>query len=203
MEAFRQAVDGGFSDAVLEGQAVFRAMLDAMARPGSIHAVKGLERAPAPLTPVAAAIAATVLDADTPVWLGPVLSASPAVVAWIAFHTGAPVVANAGEAAFVLCCDPANIPALETFAQGSQEYPDRSATLILQVTSLDGGEALLLEGPGIPGQTLFSPTPLPRHFREQWQANGRRFPRGIDLVFAGPHSIAAMPRTVTIAGGEG
>ncbi len=202
MDLSMQAVEGGFTDAVLEAQAVFRALLDALSRPASIQEVRGLERAPASLSPVAAALAATLLDADTPVWLGPTLANQPAVKSWIAFHTGAPLVANPGEAHFAFCADPAQMPTFDNFAQGTQEYPDRSTTIILQMASLTGGEQFFLEGPGMENRALFAPTPMPKHFREQWLANGTRFPRGVDLVFAGPGAIAAMPRTTRLLARE-
>lgn len=199
-------LEGGFADAVLEAQAVFRAVLDAMAQPGTVQPVAGLQKAPALLSPVAAAVVATLCDGDTPIWLDPLLSGMGAagadnrgaVAAWIAFHTGAPVVAAHADARFAICADPALLPSLEGFAHGSQEYPDRSATLILQVESFADGEPLTLEGPGIAGRASVAPGPLPRHFRDQWRHNGASFPRGVDLILAGPDAVMCLPRTTRI-----
>ncbi len=201
-------LEGGFADAVMEGQAVFRAVLEAMARPGTVQPVAGLQRAPRPLSPVAAALVATVCDGDTPVWLDPSLAPGGsrtrgpgdggAVAAWIAFHTGAPLAATQGEAQFAICADPALLAPLESFARGTQDYPDRSATLILQVDTFSEGEPLLLEGPGIAGRAGAAPGPLPRHFRDQWRQNGACFPRGVDLIFAGPDAVMCLPRTTRI-----
>ncbi len=202
MDFSLQVVDGGFGDPVIEAQSVFRALLDAMSNPATVHGIEGLLRAPAPLSPVAAALAATLLDADTPVWLCRALSAQPAVKAWIAFHTGAPIVANPSEAQFALCANPAMVPSLDVFAQGTQEYPDRSTTIIFQVEHFDGEDVLGFEGPGIEGRASLSATPLPRHFKEQWADNRKRFPRGVDVVFAGPDAIAALPRTARPANRE-
>ena len=71
------------------------------------------------------------------------------------------------------------------------------------MTSLSAGAQLILEGPGIDGRAAFAPTPLPRHFVEQWKQNRARFPRGVDLVLAAPEGIACLPRTTRIRAMEG
>ena len=78
----------GFADPVLASQAAFRAIMDAMASPGSIVAVDGLAHAPRPLGRAAAAVALTLLDYETPVWLDPLLAPSPDITDWLRFHTG-------------------------------------------------------------------------------------------------------------------
>lgn len=191
-------VTGGFADPVLDAQAIFRAVMDAMARPGTVQPVKAEASPPAPLSAVAAAIALTLCDNDTPLWLDPTLHQAPAVAGWLGFQAGVPLAGTPADAHFALVADPAGLIALENFAQGTQEYPDRSTTLILQVESLTGGEALVLEGPGIDGSARFAPTPLPRHFVEQWKQNRARFPRGVDLVLAAPDGIACLPRSTRI-----
>lgn len=196
-------ITGGFADPVFDAQATFRAVMDAMARPGKIHPAKALAEPPQPLSHIAAAVALTLCDADTPLWLDPALRQAPAVSGWLGFHTGAPVTETPADAHFAVVADPAGLIAFENFAQGTQEYPDRSTTLILQVASLTAGDTLILEGPGIQGSTTFAPSPLPRHFVEQWKQNGARFPRGVDLVLAAPEGIACLPRTTRIRAMEG
>ncbi|HTV67824.1 MAG TPA: phosphonate C-P lyase system protein PhnH [Rhizobiaceae bacterium] len=194
-----ETIDGGFAEPVFAAQSVFRAVMDAMARPGTVQPIASLATPPKPLSATAAAVALTLCDHDTPLWLDPSLAASAEVKAWLGFHSGAPIETSPTAAHFALVSDPAELVALENFAQGSQEYPDRSATLILQVTSLTDGAPLVLEGPGIETKTQISPHPLPRHFVEQWKQNRARFPRGIDIVLAAPGAIACLPRTVRIS----
>jgi alpha-D-ribose 1-methylphosphonate 5-triphosphate synthase subunit PhnH len=193
-----RSIEGGFADPVLAAQGVFRAVMDAMARPGTVHGLAAPARPPAPLSATAGAVALSLCDADTPVWLDPRLAASPDVVAWIGFHCGAPIARSPAEAHFALVSHPAELIALENFAQGSQEYPDRSATLVFQLESLESGRRLLLAGPGIDGEASLSPHPLPRHFVEQWKQNRARFPRGADLILAGPDAVACLPRTTRV-----
>lgn len=196
-------IDGGFASPVFEAQAAFRAVMDGMARPGTIQPLRDAARAPAPLSPAAAVIALTLCDHDTPVWLDPALAASEAVGAWIGFHTGAPLTDVPAEAHFAFAARPATLVALDNFSAGTQEYPDRSTTLVLQVDSLRSGGALRLEGPGIETSSSLSADPLPRHFVEQWRQNNARFPRGIDAILASAGALACLPRTTRITASEG
>lgn len=193
-------VEGGFQNPPIASQAVFRALMDAMARPGSRHAVADLTMPPAPLSSTAAAVALALCDHDTPLWLDPRLDVSTDVRGWLGFHCGAPLTTIAADAQFALVCSPGDLIALENFAQGIQEYPDRSTTLILQVDGLDGGTLLRLEGPGIQGSAPLAPHPMPRHFVEQWRQNHARFPRGVDVILAAPGVVACLPRTTRISG---
>ena len=204
VQSFEAApVEGGFGNPPLASQSVFRAIMDAMAQPGSIRPCASLARPPAPLSATAGAVALTLCDHDTPLWLDPALEASAGVRGWLGFHCGSPLVRVPAEAHFALVANPAELIALENFSQGTQEYPDRSTTLILQVASLSEGRALLLEGPGIETSASLAPAPLPRHFCEQWRQNNARFPRGVDLILAAPEGIACLPRTTRIRATEG
>lgn len=197
MESAR--IEGGFAAPVLDGQKTFRTIMDAMARPGTIGKLLPGANPPAPLSTTAAAIALTLCDHDTPIWLDPALKGVENVLAWLSFQTGAPLAHTPVDAHFALIADPAMMIALENFAQGSQDYPDRSTTLILQVDRLHGGVPLLLEGPGIERTAHLSPDPLPHHFTEQWKQNNSRFPRGVDVILAAPDAIACLPRTTRIS----
>lgn len=202
MSVETRAIEGGFADPVIGAQQGFRAIMEATANPGRIVPLAGGCNPPGLLGAVAGAVAATLLDHDTRVWLDRPLRAEEAVIAWLRFQTGTEIAANASEADFALISDPRQLPMLDHFARGTAEYPDRSTTLILQVEGFDGGEELVLAGPGIPGERRFAPTPLPPRFVEQWAGNRVLFPRGVDLIFAGTEAVAAMPRSTRILGTE-
>lgn len=182
----------GFADPVLEAQRCFRALLDAMSRPGRVQRLALSGTPPAPLGPAAAAVLLTLADAETPVWL----DAGPAAEAWIRFHAGCPVVAEPGAAAFVIACGPA--PALAALDAGTEEEPHRSATLVVQVAALEEGTGWRLSGPGIERAHRLAVQGLPEGFPAQWQANRRRFPRGVDVILCAGDRLAALPRTVAI-----
>lgn len=191
-------ITGGFAHPVFDGQAVFRAVMDAMARPGCIQPIAPLTQPPCPFSASIAAVALTLCDQDTPIWLDAPLRETETIASWLGFHTGAPLAHTPADAHFALVSAPASLIALDNFAQGTQEYPDRSTTLIFQVASLTTGEDLPLEGPGIERVAMLAPAPLPRHFVEQWKQNRARFPRGVDLILAAPDAIACLPRTTRI-----
>ncbi len=189
----------GFDDPVFDSQATFRAAMWALSRPGRVDPIRAGLAPPAPLTPEAAALVLALCDYETPLWLDPVLARVPAVAAFLRFHTGAPIVEEAREARFALIAEPFDMPDFSDFAQGSPEFPDASATLILQVETFTGG--LVLEGPGIKGRAAFGAAPLPADFIERMAANRAGFPLGVDLLLAGAGGVAGLPRSVTVKEG--
>jgi alpha-D-ribose 1-methylphosphonate 5-triphosphate synthase subunit PhnH len=188
----------GFADKVLSAQSTFRSVMDAMARPGSVQRILSGAGRPAAMMRGAAAIALTLFDHDTPVWLDPAMSATPDVSKWLKFHTSAPVIADSSIASFALIGDSANLPPLDRFAFGSNEYPDRSTTLILQVESLTQGAVFELRGPGIDGTATLRAEIQPRDLFERLAVNPALFPRGIDVVLVHDDAIVAIPRTTRL-----
>jgi alpha-D-ribose 1-methylphosphonate 5-triphosphate synthase subunit PhnH len=194
------ALAAAFADPVLEAQAVFRAVMNAMARPGTIEPINTDLAPPPPLSPAAAAVALSLADYETLVWLDPPLAAAPDVARWLRFHAGARITTRPDEAIFALIADPLRVPAFDTFALGTMEYPDRSTTLVMQVERLAGETPFTLSGPGIAGAHLFGATPLPDDMHARLAANRALFPRGVDLLFVTGQALAALPRSTRIAG---
>src|SRR3954470_24700796 len=141
------AISPGFADPVDAAQTTFRAVLTALSEPGRIMTLDLALEPPPPLGLASAALALGLLDGDTPLWCDP---AARAAMASLRFPTGAPLVEARERARFALRADAAALPSLATFDAGTDEYPDRSATIILAVEALGAGEALVLRGPGIP-----------------------------------------------------
>ena len=185
----------GFADPVAEAQATFRAVLDAMARPGRLHQAGERLAAPAPLDQATAAVLLTVADNETPLWLDQ--AAAPARD-WLAFHCGAAIVATPDQARFAVAL---SWPDLTCFPAGSHEAPEDSATLILQVAALGRGARYRLSGPGLREPAKLSISGLPSRFIGQWQANHAQFPRGVDIILCAGTALAALPRSVAIVEG--
>lgn len=188
----------GFADKVLSAQSTFRSVMDAMARPGTVQQVFASVGTPGPMMRGAAAIALTLFDHDTPIWLDAKFSETTVVARWLKFHSSAPVVTDSSIASFALIGDAAAFPDLNRFAFGTNEYPDRSTTLILQVESLTQGREYRLSGPGIDGIALLRATIAPKDLFDRLAINATLFPRGIDLVLVADDAIVAIPRTTRL-----
>jgi alpha-D-ribose 1-methylphosphonate 5-triphosphate synthase subunit PhnH len=188
----------GFADKVLSAQSTFRSVMDAMARPGSVTRIVAAAGTPLPLMRGTAAIALTLFDHDTPIWLDAKMSATSDLAKWLKFHTGAPVVQDCSICSFALIGDASGLPELDRFCFGSNEYPDRSTTLILQLESLGQGDTIALRGPGIDGIATMQAAIEPPDLFERLAINEKLFPRGIDVVLVADDSIVAIPRTTRL-----
>jgi alpha-D-ribose 1-methylphosphonate 5-triphosphate synthase subunit PhnH len=185
------SLSGGFADPATDAARAFRAVLDAMARPGRILRLAGAA-APAPAGPALAAALLTLADGTTPVHLAGDHD-TPALRDWLRFHTGAPL-AGRGAAVFAVGSWPALLP-LQDYAPGTPEYPDRSATLIVALDRLEPSGARLT-GPGILTEARLSlPDLAPLHW------NAARFPLGLDLILTCGDRLAALPRTTRVEAG--
>ncbi len=182
------ALEGGFRDGPIDAAHAFRAVMNAMARPGQIQSVAGV-RPPAPLSVAAGVVVLTLCDPDTPIYLTPSYD-TPAVRDWITFHTGAPLAAP-GQAAFAL--GPWDELPIGEFSIGTPEYPDRSATLIVEMPKL-ANEGCVLTGPGIKDETFLG-LPDPSAF----QTNALIFPLGLDFLFTCGDRLAGLPRSTKVS----
>lgn len=184
----------GFANPVVDAQRVFRCVLAALSRPGLVGPIATALNPPAPLSPGITAVLLALADFETTVWLDQPLSDAPAVAEFLRFHTSARITTDPAVATFAAISDPASMPALSCFAQGTPEYPDRSTTLIIQSSQLVGAGATFT-GPGIDGSITFAPVPMPADFLTQLETNRGQFPMGVDLVFVTADRIAALPRS--------
>lgn len=196
--AMIEELGAGFADKVMSAQSTFRTVMNAMARPGTVQRIEACLDAPVPMLPGTAAIALTLFDHDTTVWLDASFAAALAVAKWLKFHTSAPLVASPSYCNFALVADPKALPSFEQFCLGTDEYPDRSTTLILQVEQLSVGELFELSGPGIDGSNVLRAAGLPDDLVERLALNRELFPRGVDLLLVAGDRVVALPRTTRV-----
>ncbi len=187
----------GFSDPVFQSQAAFRALLAALSEPGTLQQIAGEIAPPEGLATATATALLTLADYETPVWLPEGLRNGPAG-AWLRFHCAAALVNDPTEAAFAVIDGAADEPRLSAFNLGTDQFPDRSTTVIVQVSGLEGGSALTLAGPGIAGTRTVTPQGLRPGFTDELRENGALYPLGIDVLLAHGEGLIGLPRSTQI-----
>lgn len=190
-------LEAGFADPVRESQRVFRATLDALAHPGRVVGVASSATPPVPLAAATVAVLLTLLDYDTPTWLD-AAAATRDAIEYVRFHCGAPLVATPAEARFAVVADASALPPFAAFDPGTDERPERSTTVILQVAGLRAGRGRRLRGPGIAGESRLDVVGAPAALWDGVRANLATFPRGIDVVLCAGGTVAALPRTTRV-----
>ncbi len=182
------ALSGGFADAPVEAAHAFRAALRALARPGQIQTVTGAVP-PRPLSVAAGVLLLTLADPETPLFLAGAHDC-PATREWVTFHCGAPIVAASDASLAIGRWDA--LGSLSPYRIGTSEYPDRSATLIVEIDDLQAAGAHLT-GPGIQQSASLSlPAIAP------FQRNAEQFPLGLDFLFTAGDRLAGLPRTTRV-----
>lgn len=182
------ALDGGFATPPQDAARAFRAALEAMARPGTRHQITGAAP-PNGLSLAAGTLLLTLADTETPVHLAGAAD-TPFVRDWLTFHTGAPFVPPK-DAMFAVGSWEALLP-LDQYPIGEQDYPDRSATLIVEMEALTG-QGVTLSGPGIKDTASLS---LPD--AKAMAANAALYPLGLDFYLCAGDQIAGLPRSTRI-----
>jgi alpha-D-ribose 1-methylphosphonate 5-triphosphate synthase subunit PhnH len=200
------SVVGGFAHEAFGSQAVFRSALQALSHPGRCIAVAPDAELPRRGNAAAAAFFLSMLDADCSLWLSPTLRGSDTDM-WLRFHTGCQVVEHAEQAQFIWVDASDALPSLQSFRQGSDEFPDHSATCVVDVRLLSSSQDAeaaadaqhwALTGPGIREEAHLSVTGLPKDFVAQWALNHAGFPCGVDLFLATREQLVGLPRTTRI-----
>ncbi|NER80937.1 MAG: phosphonate C-P lyase system protein PhnH, partial [Leptolyngbya sp. SIO1D8] len=179
----------GFENPVHDAQRTFRALLDALARPGIPQAIAPLTP-PSGLLPSCAAACLTLLDLETTVWLQP--DTSEDIRSWLLFHTGCQLTRDPQTADFAVIADITTAPGLNDFYQGSPEYPEASTSLLIQLSALHGGQPVTLQGPGIL-QTIAVDLPMPSNFWQQWQSMTTGYPLGLDIWCFDQTQVMGLP----------
>jgi alpha-D-ribose 1-methylphosphonate 5-triphosphate synthase subunit PhnH len=189
----------GFIDQTLASQSIFRIALSAMAKPAYKFTVDfaSLFKTNPPLPCGVAALALTLADHMTPVWLSKSFLEAGG---FLVFHTSASIVKTPEKALLVLAASQDELPSLNELEQGDPRYPDRSATVILaNVMEEDSmGMALIADGPGLKEKTLFENHGLKWGFVEEWAVNRASYPLGVDVFLTGTGSLAGLPRSLTL-----
>ncbi|MBK1781933.1 phosphonate C-P lyase system protein PhnH [Advenella sp. WQ 585] len=182
-----------FDNPVSGSQQSFRLALKAMAEPGLPYELRLVETLDT-LAPASYALALTLLDSDTAVWLSPALD-TPAIRANLAFHCACPVVEQPQDADFALMLA-AETGVIASLNAGTDRDPELSCTALIQLDSFEGGLPTLWQGPGIETQRQLC-LPVDKAFWQIRQAV-TAFPCGIDMFFIAGEQIMALSRSTQV-----
>lgn len=163
-------------------QQIFRAVLDALARPGTVVRLPPVPGFAAALGPLLA-----LADPDTPVC---VLGADPTAAATA---TAAPVV-DPAAARLVAALRPVTVAELAALRTGTAAAPEDAALVALAVPALHGGPTHPLAGPGTGAGARLAVAGLP----DGWVTARAAavFPAGVDLLFVDPDGgCVGLPRS--------
>ena len=186
----------GLADPSHDAQRLFRGVLDAFSHPGRIVDLRDAPLGPGTLSPAAVAFLLTFADRETPLWLEAGLDRQT-VRDFLRFHVGAPIVQAREAATFAVIIGGGGEP-FAGFVIGTDTYPDRAATVVIEVPSLEDGPACTWRGPGIAGAARVAIDGLGRDFWSAWTVNHALFPCGVDVVVTSGSRLIALPRSIAV-----
>ncbi|MDQ3411622.1 MAG: phosphonate C-P lyase system protein PhnH [Chloroflexota bacterium] len=194
-------------DPIRASQHTFRALLTALSTPGSLHPL-GVHPAVAQAGPagnpwLASALVA-LLDHEVTLAVDASMPARQALVDLLHRRTRTSL-ASLEQADFVVADILAMDPALPgRLKRGSLEYPDDSATLLVEVESLastsQAGAETTVRGPGVDGERAAWLPGLTDSFLAARDEANRHYPMGIDLfVIDHAGQVMGLPRTAVVS----
>jgi len=174
----------------LTSQAVFRVLLESLARPGRVLQLPPVNDAPGPgIVPLAlAVIGSKVAVAGAPSWQARICRATGACPAGLE------------EASLVAIYGTAVAGTVPRLRRGSAAVPEDGAKAGLACKALtEGGPGettVELSGPGVPGRTLLGVDGVGREVFEALREANARFPAGVDVWLVDEHGrVAGLPRS--------
>jgi alpha-D-ribose 1-methylphosphonate 5-triphosphate synthase subunit PhnH len=190
-------------DDVFDSQTTFRALLEAMSRPGRVAQAPVLRYAGAPvgMTPHVMTVLKSLCDHRV------VFSVAGSELrreweGYLAMNCASPF-SSPDKADYVLFDGMEYDDAFGALRIGSLEFPEASATAILSVSRLatEAGQTeracqLRFSGPGVKGIACIHVTGLHRRYPEERCRATGQFPLGIDLLLVDAEArIVGVPRT--------
>ncbi|MFB6235018.1 MAG: phosphonate C-P lyase system protein PhnH [Halopenitus sp.] len=174
-------------DPVHDTRDTFRALCDAMSRPGTVQQT--------PMTPADHAVAATLVDHEVSTYTddddlreqlssqGRLTESQPSEADIV--HTHGVPSWDVGE-----------------LVRGSLVEPSDGATAIYRVESLstrpeDGLTTIIVSGPGVP-DTRTASLGLPAEEIDAIAAAQSTYPRGVDIIFTAADQVVSIPRSVSM-----
>ncbi len=186
-------------DHVFESQEIFREILNAMANPGTIKLIEASITVPENIHKSSAIIGFVLLNSDVSFCLSPY---SKELEAYLISNTSS-ASKPAQDADFIFSNGHADsVEVIKTAKIGHSEYPEDSASLILDVEKIsekafDNCTTLILRGPGIKTKRELHVTGLSQEVLECINEENIEFPLGVDVYLSDKgQNIVCIPRSV-------
>lgn len=183
-------------DKVFDTQRIYRLILDAMARPGTVNSLSAFKlQPPSGLNPAAAAVALTLFDSET---CFSVLPSDQAIIDYLMLNSGA-AVCPVHAAEFILVSGREEVPEINEVCCGTLISPEKGATLIMMVDSLMTtvhGSKLVLRGPGIKDSSCLNISGLDKENIRAISEMNQEYPLGVDVIYVDhAGNVACVPRS--------
>jgi len=198
-------IPAGFGDETQSSQSIFRAALNALSYPGKLTELKHDANPPVDADPITSVLLLALLDSESSLWLSHSLK-NTLVSSWLQFHTDCTVTENIEKADFVWIKNLDELPQLIQLQTGTDQYPDRSATCIIEIESLtqkSENGAFLLQGPGIKDKSDLEIKGWSKQecvrWNEFWNSNNDLFPCGVDVFLSDGKALVGLPRTTALS----
>ena len=200
-------------DVTFDSQMIFRSLLDAMARPGSIVVLPDINITSPAMNRYPLLLLMTLLDHEVSFCVSGHDDANvnvnrQAMAEYLRSNTGSKESALR-DADFILVCEGSSHGLIRRVKQGTLEYPDESATVVYDVGSIgDQGYGdddvydkyirLELSGPGIAGKCMIAIGGMELAEIEDVLAV-RNYPLGIDAILSDRNgNISCIPRSTNV-----
>lgn len=178
-------------DPVHDTRDCFRALVDAMSRPGTVAA--------SPTEPATYAVLATLVDHEVTLF-----SPDDRIKTALA-NEGRLTEADREQADIVHAPDPAACPVGE-LSRGTLKEPSDGATVVYRVDELHAdsempaadGTELALSGPGVEGRRRFGVEGFTLADARTLSESQASYPRGVDAILTTESEIVALPRSVEL-----
>jgi alpha-D-ribose 1-methylphosphonate 5-triphosphate synthase subunit PhnH len=202
------SIPAGFGNESHSSQQIFRSALKALSYPGRLLELQHDASTPKGVNSVVAGMLLALLDSETSLWCTNSKSLNLATE-WLNFHTDCVVLDTPEKADFLWVEHIHDLPHFETLKRGTNQYPDRSATCIIEVPKLSEKTSPFyqLKGPGIQSQeNLFIQGWQQKEylmFFDFWNTNAQHFPCGVDVYMSDSSHLLGLPRTTQLKYIEG
>lgn len=178
-------------------QQAYRQLLDSLARPGRLHTIEPSQAYGVNIFDQTLDVLQTLLDGEVSFHL---VGNDTETVSEIELRTLANET-TLDEAEFIIVPESAGeeglLEALTRAKRGTIISPEKSSSLIIEVSTLSEGSTYRCQGPGIESTHEFQTT-LPADFTETLMTVNEEFPRGIDLYLLDGTQILGLSRTTKI-----